>query len=346
MMRQSLEEWSALEDDAGEKLKHETGLLCVTNKAPSETSLTDMQRLLERRNVQYEPLTPAEVSKRFPQFRLAPEERALYAEGGGVLFASKCVEACWRVIIRLGGATLAGDAVTKIEKIAGAYLLKTAKGTLLRAKAVVCAPGPWLSSFAETFFDLSIHTTVTAETVSYFAPRPSETGVDHSMFRMPAFIVDEDNGLGKHGFYGLPIIDVRGVKLSAHFDGFPIEDMAQRPQAAGGTFPCSPALETQAEEHCKKIIESNSALSKQLFPHIEDRPLKSETCLYTSTRDHDFIIDHVPGWENVVMIGGGSGHGFKFAPAVGEAAGCLVTGDELPFSLAKFRINRAALHKE
>ena len=342
MMLRSLEQWNALEDDSGEKLKHETGYLCVSDKPPEASFLTSMAALYERRNMEHEWLSPEEVTERFPQFRLHQNERALYSKDCGVLFATKCVRACWKVIERLQGATIAGDTVTKLEKSGGRYLVTTEKGTLLSVKSVVFAPGAWLTSVAKDFFDIDVPTIITAETVSYYEPR--DHSIDHSMFHMPTYTVDKDNGLGVFGYYGLPMVDIPGIKLSAHYGGFVIEDIQRRPQAAGGLVPCEDRMEAEAAERYEKIIEANNALSSHLFPYVKDEPLKSETCLYASTYDHDFVIDTVPGWGGVVLLGGGSGHGFKLAPAVGEAAACLITGEEVPFDLSKFALSRSSMY--
>lgn len=341
MMLHSLRQWDELEAATGEKLKQETGYLCVSDKPQEDSFLTPMAELYKRRNMKHDWLSPEQVAHRFPQFRLASNERALYNKDCGVLFASKCVEACWKVVEQLKGGIIVGERVIRLEKGTGNYLVRTEKGTLIRAKAVVFAPGAWLTSVAKEFFDLDIPTTVTAETVSYYAPRNSN--VDHSMFKMPTYTVDKDNGIGIFGYYGLPMIDVPGIKLSAHYGGFVIEDINQRPKAAGGSQ-CHADLEEQAEKRYRKIIEANNALSAHLFPHVEDEPFKSETCLYSSTYDHDFVIDTVPDWKGVVLLGGGSGHGFKLAPAVGEAAASLVIGEDPPYDLSRFSLSRASMY--
>ena len=95
----------------------------------------------------------------------------------------------------------------------GALRVTSESGEAIEAKAVVFAPGAWLTPLAASLFGLAIPTKVTAETVSYFAPARggAAAGVDHSHRAMPVFIHDGPNGLGEYGYYGLPMIDVPGM---------------------------------------------------------------------------------------------------------------------------------------
>ena len=88
-------------------------------------------------------------------------------------------------------------------------------GEAIEAKAVVFAPGAWLSPLAARLFGLQIPTTVTAETVSYFAPKRGGAAarVDHSQRAMPVFMHDGSNGLGEFGYYGLPMMCARPQSL-------------------------------------------------------------------------------------------------------------------------------------
>ena len=88
------------------------------------------------------------------------------------------------------------------------------------------------------------------------------------------------------------------------------------------------------------MVKSTSSLIASRFPHVDHEPFKSQSCLYTSTPDHDYIISAVPGFANVVLAGGGSGHAFKMGPAIGEAAAALALAQAPPFPLEKFDVAR------
>ena len=185
----------------------------------------------------------------------------------------------------------------------------------LRGRSLVVAPGAWLSSLSRSLFDLHVPTRVSAETVSYYAPREG-TQIDHSYASMPVFCSDAYNGLGAFGYYGLPMIDVPGIKASAHYAG-PTVDPGRRPLSAGGAVELSAEEEAAAARQVAAVIESTSRFVAQSFPHVEHTPFTSQSCLYTSTPDHDYVLDRVPTHERVVLVGGGSGHAFKMAPAIG-----------------------------
>ena len=161
---------------------------------------------------------------------------------------------------------------------------------------------------------------------------------------MPVFISDRDNGLGLYGYYGLPIIDVPGVKVSAHHSGHVLTDAAAgRPAAAGGAGGTE-TDEAAAAERRAAIIAANEQFVADFFPGLEAKPFRNDNCLYTSTSDLDYVLDRVPGFENAVLVGGGSGHAFKMGPAVGAAAAALALGREPPFALDKFRLDRPGLN--
>eukprot|EP00746_Dinoflagellata_sp_MGD_P054230 gnl/MRDRNA2_/MRDRNA2_237779_c0_seq1.p1 gnl/MRDRNA2_/MRDRNA2_237779_c0~~gnl/MRDRNA2_/MRDRNA2_237779_c0_seq1.p1 ORF type:complete len:248 (+),score=40.94 gnl/MRDRNA2_/MRDRNA2_237779_c0_seq1:114-746(+) len=200
---------------------------------------------------------------------------------------------------------------------------------------------------AAQFFGLEISTRVSAEEVCYYAPQKS-AGIDHSYHSMPVFSASIDNGLGPQGYYGLPMIDVPGIKASAHYCG-PTVDPDARPTSAGGfgfNRGIPPKEEASAKARVKAVIDSTNRFVSATFPHVEHKPLQTQSCLYTATPDHDYVIDKVPGFSRVVLAGGGSGHAFKMGPAIGDCCAALVMGEEVPLSIDRFSIQRDALYRE
>ena len=240
MMRQSLPMWHDLQDFAQTPLLHETGGL---NIAPVDSGLLDEQgALYARRGIAHEWLSAGEVNARFPQYGLptsGPRQmRALFQPDFGVLFASKCVAAAWEYAAHLGVETVTGFRATALHDEggeSGGLVVADANGRAIRASAVVLAAGPWLTSLASALLGAgapAIPTVVSAETVCFYAPKRGMEAA-HSYEAMPVFIPEFDNGLGPFGYYGLPMIDVPGIKCSAHYCG-PLVDPDCRPAAAGG----------------------------------------------------------------------------------------------------------------
>ena len=164
---------------------------------------------------------------------------------------------------------------------------------------------------------------------------------------MPVFIPELNNGLGPFGYYGLPMIDIPGIKASAHYCG-PVVHPDFRPESAGGNDenlwdkyakPPDGAARARVDE----VIESTSRYIASTFPHVEHTPFTTQSCLYTTTPDHDYILSKAPspyGERNVVLAGGGSGHAFKMGPAIGEAAASLALKADEPFDLERFDVTR------
>ena len=349
MMERSLPQWTELQAFAGEELMAQTGGL---QTAPAgKGRLQDQVDLYARRGIAHELLSAREANERFPQFGLEDNVEALYQRDFGVLFASKCVRAAWRYAESLGVQTLTPFRASALHVRGGGggnghesghntLVVEGANGASVSARSAVFAPGAWLSSLSASLLRLEVPTHVTAETVCYYAPKDS--AVDHSYHTMPCFLPDFDNGLGPFGYYGLPMIGIPGIKASAHYCG-PIIDPERRPMAAGGTQVglVDSVVEASAAARVEAVVASTNRLIASHFPHVESTPFMRQSCLYTTTPDHDYILSTLPGGpENVVLVGGGSGHAFKMGPALGEGAAALALGLPPPFPAGQFDVRR------
>ena len=204
MMLHSLPLWRDLQSFAGEPLMHETGGM---NLGPIEDNrLDELGSLYKRRGIVHEWLSAGEANERFPQFGLAASQLALYQPDFGVLFASKAVRACWSYAASLGvehqtpfrAARLRLDDDARRPDV---VLVEGDDGAVISAKSVVLALGAWMSPLAHDLLGLRVPTVVTAETVSYYAPREdAPPSVDHRYTAMPVFCGDDDNGLGPFGY--------------------------------------------------------------------------------------------------------------------------------------------------
>lgn len=370
MMERALPIWKELQTFADEPLLAQTGGL---EYGQAGLGLMDDQvELYQRRGIAYELLSAGEANERFPQFGLREgHDEALYQGDMGVLFASKCIAAAWRYAESLGVQTITPFRAAAVHEREGGgvtgdgttLVVEGADGaTSLCARSLVLAPGAWLSSLAASCLDLTVPTSVSAETVCYYKPRtdtPHHT-VDHTYASMPVFLPHHDNGLGPFGYYGLPMIDIPGIKASAHYCG-PIIHPDRRPMAAGGAMAAGGVAaahahgasgeeaaaeeEAAAAERVEAVVRSTSRHMAAHFPHVEHEPFFTQSCLYTTTADHDYILSTVPRTptrsnRGVVLLGGGSGHAFKMGPAIGEAAAALALGSEPPFSLEQFDVRR------
>jgi len=213
MMKMALEKWIALEEVSEEKLLYFTGGVHIA-KVGDEDSLI-LESMYLKLGLIYERLPFREACERFPQFSIEEGWDVLYQPDYGVLFATKCVKACWKHASSLCD-TFENQKVIKIEKKGTSSLVYTNTGKIFLASNVIIAAGAWTSKLLKEHFEFEVPTCVTAEVVSYFAV-DQENAPGHEYTNMPVFISSCDNGLNSYGYYGLPVIEVPGVKLVSAF---------------------------------------------------------------------------------------------------------------------------------
>eukprot|EP00965_Chrysotila_dentata_P207955 6184423-Pleurochrysis_carterae.AAC.1 len=202
MMLHSLPLWHELQDRTGTPLLATTGGLTI---APTNSDQTHrLAALYQKRGFDHELLSGAELAKRYPQFQLEPGLEALYQPDFGVLFADKCVTAAWAHAKELGVTTVTDFCVTQLRADGDAVHVDgharsdetrtrpDETGTRsdetqmrpdelrpfrapCRARAVVLAPGSWLSPLTKSVLGVSLPTRVSAETVCYYAPRSTNS---------------------------------------------------------------------------------------------------------------------------------------------------------------------------
>ena len=313
---ESLDQWQALFHEAQLPLFIKTGVLFLgRNKDPlfDATTLT-----LQRLGVHIELLARKDLETRFPQFQLGSITRAMLEPNSGVVFARRAVHALVQQAVQLG-VDYRFDAVT--APTGGGHLesLPTFGGDDLRAETFVFACGPWLPKLFPHVLGPLLHTT--RQEVFFFGCEPGDRRFTPTT--MPAWVDFKD------GIYGIPDLDGRGFKVGLDQHGPPFDP------DAGDRLP-SPGAVLTARRLVATRLPSLSAA--QL--------LDARVCQYTITWNGDFLIDRHPDFDNVWLVGGGSGHGFKHGPAVGDYLSALLAGSvqvEPRFTLVTKRADR---HRE
>jgi monomeric sarcosine oxidase len=258
-----------------------------------------------------------DARSRFPQIAFDGIESVLWEPDAGYLFAR---QACRHVVERFvdAGGEYRQAAVAAPVDVGGSRVALE-HGAAIEADAFVFACGPWLGAlFPEV---IGANVTPTRQEVYYFGTPPGDARFDDPS--MPVWLDCRDRVM-----YGIPGNGGRGFKVADDTPGPPFD-------------PTSGSREVTVEG-----IASVRAFLQRRFPALADAPLVgSEVCQYESTPDSHFIIDRHPLAPNVWIAGGGSGHGFKMGPVVGELlASCVLDGaapDPL-FSLARFAAPPAA----
>jgi sarcosine oxidase len=295
---QSLDEWRWLSDRSGLPIFHPTGVLFFFGRREPyvEQSIEVHQRL----GIPLEVLDRAALTKRFPQIVWDGVELGLYEHDRGVLMARRAVQTLVQQFVAVGGDyRLAAIVPPKAD--ASFDSIRTVDGATLSASRFVFACGPWLPKVFPEILGQRIFPT--RQEVFFFASEPGDTSFLPGQF--PGWADFNDGDI----FYGAPDLESRGVKVAHDRHGQPIDP-------DGGDRVPSPQVLAGVREYMKRR-----------FPTLAHRPLvESRVCQYENSSNGDLLIDRHPQWENVVLVGAGSGHGFKHGPAVGRYTAALVNG--------------------
>lgn len=306
---------------ASPRLFQPTGVLWLAHASDPYCQAT--METFERCQISYSRLDRDELARRFPQLETGSVNWAILEPDGGVLMARQAVQAVV-ALAQTAGVTYLSDAVSppdgttgepsgQASALAGGALklksLDTLSGDNICARQFVFACGPWLPKLFPSLLAELIH--VTRQEVFFF-------GVPHddrfSPERMPAWI--DFNDL----VYGIPNLDNRGFKIAIDAHGPPFDP------------------DTGDRIVSSESLSAVRAYLAQHMPALADAPVtETRVCQYENTSNGDFLIDRHPAFENVWLVGGGSGHGFKHGPAVGEYVAALISGNatvEPRFTLA------------
>jgi monomeric sarcosine oxidase len=302
--------WRAHDRRFGPRLLHTAGALWLFTRddpfiAASAAALHEHGLALDR-------LTAADMARRYPQIDLTGVSSILFEPEAGYLLARRaCAHVC---------ECFAGEGGTYVQATVSAphvegdlRAIGLTDGSRIEADAFVFACGPWMGDcFPDVVGDL---VAVTRQEVCYFGTPAGDARFSRD--RLPVWLE-----FGDRFVYGIP---------GSAQDGFKIADDTPGP-------PMNPTTGDRAAS--AEAVGAMRAFLRKRFPVLADAPLiRSEVCQYESTPDAHFIIDRHPRASNVWIVGGGSGHGFKMGPAVGEMVASHVLGQSDPnpaFGLARF----------
>lgn len=292
LLLRAYELWRELEQRAGEQLLHEVGSIEIGER--DGWLVKGALHACAVHGLPYELLEPAEVSRRYPAVSPAAGTVGIVQPDSGFVLAEETVAAQVAQAVAAGAELRTGERVLDWDAGAGHVTVRTDAATY-EAGRLVLAPGAWSAELLRLPPELF---RVERQVVAWFDPvRAADVESD----RLPVFIVEE----GPDVYYGFPAIDERGVKLGLmHHPGDSVEPDASPP----------PEPDETAKLH---------DFLARTVPAAAGRLLDAQACLFTMTPDAAFVLDLHPDAPNVVVAAACSGHGFKFAPVVGEIAADL-----------------------
>lgn len=301
--------WTELETIAGEVLLHRVGVLELS--APGNNHALLARESAARYGIPFEWLTMDEVRSKYPELNVAEDWVGGFGDRGGFLDVKRSLSAMAHEARRLGVEVREQARVDDwTASETGARIV--ADGNAETADRLIITAGGWTSRLLD---EHNLPLRVLRKTLFWLeVDQPDLYQPD----RLPVYIA----GIPGYEFYGFPIWGRPGVKVAVH---------------SGGEEADPDKIDREVtDQERAEIVE----VARQVLRGITGRVLHATTCMYTVSPDHDFIIDFAPGLSNVVLGAGFSGHGFKFAPAIGELLVQVLLGErETPplFSLDRFQ---------
>jgi sarcosine oxidase len=307
MVRRAYELWRALEQSAGVTLLRETGGLMIGRH---DSALVQGARLsAQTHRLPHEALGATEITARFPALRPERDMVAVWEPRAGILFPEACISA-QRALARQRGAELHdGEVVEHWEPEGDNVRVNTSQGEY-RARRLIVTAGAWVASVLP---GLPLPLRIERQVLHWFECADASDSFDAE--HCPIHLWQFD---GRRFFYGFPALD-GAVKAGFHHEGETTTADGVRREVA--------AVE----------IDAVRAVMRRFIPGADGPLRKSVVCLYTNTPDGHFWIDRHPAHPHVLIASPCSGHGFKFAPVIGEILADLVQGRAPRFELQLFR---------
>ena len=302
----SLAQWREFFAAVGQRLFHETGVLWLAGK--DDARVRQAAEVLSRCGVAFQELPRTKLEKRYPQIGLEGITKGLLELHSGALMARRAVAAVTEDARRMG----VDYRVARIAEPRGSgaiSLVTDGSGSQMEAEHFVFACGAWLGKLFPEILRERIFPT--RQEVFFFGVPPGDRRFAPPA--LPTWLFQEDE------IYGMPDLESRGLKIAVDRHGERVDpDTQSRLPTAKGA------------EEARRFVEER-------FPALRGAPIvETRVCQYENTWNGDFLIDRHPGLENVWFVGGGSGHGFKHGPAVGQYVAERILGggaEEKRFSL-------------
>jgi glycine/D-amino acid oxidase-like deaminating enzyme len=294
--------WKEHEASWKTKLFQNKGVLWMCYE-PHTPVVDDSIPFVEKYNMPYERLTVEEISKRYSIVNTSDLSHAWLDPYGGCLRAREACQAVYKGFIAEGGAILQAQAMP--GKVEGNRIsdIQLSNGQSLTADLFIFACGSWLGKLFPEVLGNTI--TCTKQEVYYFGV-PTQHASAYEQF--PVW-VDVD---GKDFYYGIPGNNYRGFKIGVDERGEPFD----------------PTHGDRISN--EQVLKKARKFLAHRFPGLKDAPLvESRVCPYENSPDGNFLFDHHPEASNLFFLGGGSGHGFKHGPALGELVSEIIAGNKV-----------------
>ena len=315
LVRRAAAMWRELEQQSGQSLMTITGIAEIGR--PDSALIKGTLTASREHRLPHEILTARELMKRYPAFRLPQDFVGVLQPDGGFVQAEAGIRAHLRLAAAAGADIHTGERVVTIEQLSSSVRVTTERGAF-EADTVIVSAGAWTKSLLPY---AALPLQATRQVLLWV--RPSQPDLFRTGW-FPVFMIESDDGI----HYGFPLHADDGLKVAKHHHAGETVD----PDSYDRTV--SPADEASIMNSIHRFLPASSG------PVIS-----AKTCLYTMAPDEDFVIDRVPGHERVIVASPCSGHGFKFAPAIGLALAEMALRQNPSLDLSRFRVGRFAIQR-
>jgi monomeric sarcosine oxidase len=307
--------WNRYAEESDVPLLHRCGMLSVGH--PNSAMIEGIEKSSVQHRIAATKHSAEEVRRLFPAINPPEDQIGIFEPTAGWIDVDAAITTAQRLSQQAGATLLTDSPVLSVENRGDHFALTTPRGEITAHKVIVTA-GAWSNQLLSRL-GLPLH--VERKVLLWVTPIVPEHFTPDVL---PIFAFAE------RFFYGFPSIGGHGVKMAVHWEkGHVVAD------------PTAPVPEATMEE-AAPVLEMASRYLPTLagpWPGALNRVSALKTCLYTMTPDEHFIIDRSPEWENLVFAAGFSGHGFKFAPVIGEALADLVMFGKSLLPIGFLRIN-------
>ena len=304
--------WRSLEEDRGETLFVQTGLLQVG--LAGGAVIQGVRKSAEEHRLEVDEVAPSDFGTSFGDRWADAGMVGLYEKRAGFLYVEKCVEAHVEEARRSGAHLVTGESVLSWSADHAGVTVRTDKSSYAAQKLVITA-GPWASGLLA---DIGMSLEVRRKPLLWYASTNAAHRLENGM---PTFLFETPEGI----FYGFPQIDAAGVKIAEHMGGQVVDD------------PLDVRREVDASDR-----EPVEAFARRYLQGITTDLEKSAVCMYTMSPDEHFVVDVHPEEPRVAFAAGLSGHGFKFAAVLGEALADLIERGETGLPIEFLSLERLA----
>ena len=287
--------WQELFAEAGRpELFQRTAVLWIADESARESYARDTIETLTHLRVPFEKLSNADLRDRYPQIAIDQTSYGILEPSSGVLMARRAVQCVVDQAQKIGVTyqIAAAQPPEPASALRGKlHELATTAAEKISAANFIFACGPWLPKLFSYLLANRIFTS--RQEIFFFGVPPGDQRFQPPA--LPTWLILRDE------FYGMPDLESRGFKVANDRHGPAVDP------------------DTQSRIATPEALAAAREFLARRFPALTNSPVvETRVCQYENTSNGDFLIDQHPDFENVWLVGGGSGHGFKHGPSVGE----------------------------